>query len=291
MLRPPGSRWCIPDEFSMTAGHPVCETLIRAYRRSSPTRRLGVPLTTHDVALEPFVASARFRLAGMAVHLYTASGTVLAFLMVIAAIDGDAIRALWISLVALVVDGTDGMLARRLRVKETIPSFDGARLDDIVDYISYVFAPVILLWTGEYLPGGLLGRTLAALPLLASSYQFCRVDAKTEDHFFLGFPSYWNVVAFYVVVVGLSPTTTGIILAVCSILVFIPVKCLYPSRTKAFRSMNLVTTAIWLAAYAVLLAQMPNPNTIVVAISLAYLVYYAILSLYLTFWSPRRRTT
>lgn len=107
----------------------------------------------------------------MAVHLYTASGTVLAFLMVIAAFDGDAIRALWISLAALIIDGTDGMLARRLRVKETIPSFDGARLDDIVDYITYVFAPVVLLWTGGYLPDGVVGGTLAALPLLASSYQ------------------------------------------------------------------------------------------------------------------------
>ena len=180
------------------------------------------------------------------------------------------------------------MIARRLRVKETIPWFDGARLDDIVDYLTYAFAPIVLLWTGHYLPHGAMGAVLAALPLLASSYQFCRVDAKTDDHFFLGFPSYWNVVAFYVVVLGLGPTATGIILLVCSILVFVPVKYVYPSRTKAFRSMNLLTTAIWLAAYALLLAQMPKPNPLVVAVSLAYLLYYGALSLYLTFWVPRR---
>jgi phosphatidylcholine synthase len=266
----------------MTAGKPVCETLIRAYRRSSSTRRLGVPLTTHDVVLEPFDPSTRFRLAGMAVHLYTASGTVLAFLMVIAAIDGDAIRALWISLVALIVDGTDGMLARRMRVKETIPSFDGARLDDIVDYITYVFAPIILLWTGGYLPGGAVGGTIAALPLLASSYQFCRVDAKTEDHFVLGFPSYWNVVAFYVVVVGLSPTTTGIIFVVCSALVFVPIKYIYPSRTRAFRKANLAFTAGWLATYALMLLEMPDPNRAVLWLSLGYLLYYVASSIYLT---------
>jgi phosphatidylcholine synthase len=237
---------------------------------------------------EPFVGSTRLRLAGLALHAYTASGTVLALLIVIAAIDGDAVRALWLGLAALVIDGTDGMIARRLRVKETIPWFDGARLDDIVDYLTYAFAPIVLLWTGDYLPHGALGAVLAALPLLASSYQFCRVDAKTDDHFFLGFPSYWNVVAFYVVVLGLSPTATGIILLVCSILVFVPVKYVYPSRTRVFRSMNLLTTAIWLAAYALLLAQMPNPNPLVVTVSLAYLVYYGALSLYLTFWAPRR---
>jgi phosphatidylcholine synthase len=237
---------------------------------------------------EPFVGSTRLRLAGLALHAYTASGTVLALLIVIAAIDGDAVRALWLGLAALWIDGTDGMIARRLRVKETIPWFDGAMLDNIVDYLTYAFAPIVLLWTGHFLPAGGWGAALAALPLLASSYQFCRVDAKTDDHFFLGFPSYWNVVAFYVVVLGLGPTATALILLICSILVFVPVKYVYPSRTKVFRSMNLLTTLIWLAAYAVLLAQMPNPNPLVVAVSLAYLVYYGGLSLYLTFWAPRR---
>lgn len=227
----------------------------------------------------------------MAVHLYTASGTVLAFLMVIAAFDGDAIRALWISLAALLIDGTDGMLARRLRVKETIPSFDGARLDDIVDYITYVFAPVVLLWTGGYLPDGTLGGVLAALPLLASSYQFCRVDAKTDDHFFLGFPSYWNVVAFYVIVAGLGPLPTGIILAVCSVLVFVPIKYIYPSRTRVFRRANLALNAFWLVAYAVILAQMPDPNSAIVWLSLLYIAYYVGGSVYLTVTGGSRRVT
>src|ERR671916_27132 len=149
------------------------------------------------------------RWAGAAVHLYTASGTVLGLLIVLAAFEGDAVAALWLGLVALVVDGTDGMLARRMRVKETIPWFDGARLDDIVDYLTYAFAPVVLLWTTGSLPDGVLGWVVAALPLLASSYQFCRVDAKTDDHTFLGFPSYWNVVAFYAVVLDLAPARPG----------------------------------------------------------------------------------
>jgi phosphatidylcholine synthase len=227
----------------------------------------------------------------MAVHLYTASGTVLAFLMVNAAIDRDAIRALWISLAALLIDGTDGMLARRLRVKETIPGFDGARLDDIVDYITYVFAPVVLLWTGGFLPKGALGATIAALPLLASSYQFCRVDAKTDDHFFLGFPSYWNVVAFYVVVMGLSSTTTSIIFVVCSVLVFVPVKYLYPSRTRIFRTANLALTGVWLVLYAVLLSQTPHPNQVILWVSLAYLLYYVGSSVYLTLRHPLHANT
>ena len=220
-------------------------------------------------------------------HVYTASGTVLALLIVIAAMDGEVIRALWLSLAALVIDGTDGMLARRLRVSETIPWFDGARLDDIVDYLTYAFAPMVLLWTGDYLPSGPAGPVLAALPLLASSYQFCRTDAKTADHFFLGFPSYWNVIAFYVVVLSLGPIATGVLLGACSVLVFVPIRYLYPSRTKAFRQLNLLLTTVWLATYALLLVQMPDPSAVVVAVSLLYLVYYAGLSIYLTWVSPR----
>src|ERR671916_1628133 len=193
------------------------------------------------------------RWAGAAVHLYTASGTVLGLLIVLAAFEGDAVAALWLGLVALVVDGTDGMLARRMRVKETIPWFDGARLDDIVDYLTYAFAPVVLLWTTGSLPGGAVGWVVAALPLLASCYQFCRVDAKTEDHAFLGFPSYWNVVAFYAIVLDLSPATLAVIVVVCAVLVFVPVRYVYPSRMTSLRGLTLALSAVWAVSYAVLL--------------------------------------
>ena len=229
---------------------------------------------THD--------SVRLRLAAAAVHLYTACGSALALLIVLAAFSGEPVRALWLTLVALIVDGTDGMLARRLRVKERIPWFDGARLDDIVDYLTYAFAPMLLLWTGHYLPAGALGTALAIVPLLASSYQFCRTDAKTEDHFFLGFPSYWNVVAFYAVVLDLAPTVLGVLLLVLSVLVFVPIRYLYPSRTRVLRRANLLLAAAWLACCAVVLGQMPAPHPAVVAMSLAYVLYYLCLSVYLT---------
>jgi phosphatidylcholine synthase len=222
------------------------------------------------------------RLAGAAVHLYTAVGSVLALLIVVAAFEGEVVTALWLGLATLWIDGTDGMLARRFRVKETIPWFDGARMDDIVDYLTYVFAPIVLLWTADRLPEGPAGWVLAGLPLLASCYQFCRVDAKTADHFFLGFPSYWNVVAFYAIVLDIGRTGVGIALVVLTVLVFVPVRYVYPSRTKLLRGLNLALAAAWLVTYAVLLAQYPDPNPVVVAASLAYLAYYVGLSVYLT---------
>jgi len=222
------------------------------------------------------------RLAGAAVHLYTASGSVLGLLIVLAAIDGDIETALWLGLATLFIDGTDGMLARRFRVKETIPWFDGALLDNIVDYLTYVFAPIVLLWATGYLPEGPLGWVVATLPLLASCYQFCRVDAKTADHFFLGWPSYWNVVAFYVIVLDLGERVTAALLVVFAVLVFVPIRYLYPSRMRALQGLTLTLTAVWLASYAVLVVQLPDPNPWIVAVSLGYMAYYSGLSIWMT---------
>jgi phosphatidylcholine synthase len=222
----------------------------------------------------------------LAVHFYTASGAVLAFLIVLAAIHGNAVQALWLALAALVIDGTDGWLARRFRVSEMLPWFDGRRLDDIVDYLTYVFAPILLLWNTGHLVG-MGGMILAVAPLLASGYQFCRVDAKTDDHFFLGFPSYWNVIAFYAIVANFSLLTVGIILVVCSVLVFVPIRYLYPSRTVAFRPITLALTGLWLAAYILILVEMPNPSPVLIYCSFLYFVYYVGISLYFTFRAMR----
>jgi phosphatidylcholine synthase len=223
-----------------------------------------------------------FRLRAVAVHLYTASGAVLALLILVAAFQGDAVRALWLMLASLIVDSTDGLLARRFRVNEALPFFDGALLDNIVDYMTYVFAPIVLLWSGDYLPFGTPGVVVAALPLLASSYQFCRVDAKTDDHFFLGFPSYFNVVAFYAIVFEPGAGTLAAVLVVCSLLVFVPIRYVYPTRTIAFRKLSLALTALWLISYAVILLEMPDPDPLILSFSILYLFYYFGLSLYLS---------
>ncbi len=235
-----------------------------------------------DTAGPPARFSLGMRLAGAAVHLYTASGSVLGLLIVLAAVEGEVETALWLVLATLFIDGTDGMLARRFRVKETIPWFDGALLDNIVDYLTYVFAPIVLLWTTGHLPEGAAGWILAALPLLASCYQFCRVDAKTTDHFFLGFPSYWNIVAFYVIVLDVSDLVTGVTIVVFAVLVFVPIRYLYPSRTRALQGLTLTLSAVWAVLYGVLVVQLPDPNPVVVAASLVYIAYYWGLSFWMT---------
>ncbi|GAA4873296.1 CDP-alcohol phosphatidyltransferase family protein [Serinicoccus chungangensis] len=238
--------------------------------------------------MTPQTAAAPALLAAAAVHVYTALGVVLALLMVHFSYAGEVELVLWLFLAAMVVDGTDGFLARRWRVKELVPGFDGALLDNIVDYITYAFAPMILLWSAGLLPPGWLGGVVASVPLLASCFQFCRSDAKTEDHFFLGFPSYWNIAAFYLVVLGAGTTATTITLLVLTVLVFVPVRYVYPSRTETAWWPTMTLTTLWFVLYAAVLAQYPSPNGWLVALSGGYVVYYAALSLHLTL--TRRRS-
>jgi phosphatidylcholine synthase len=222
------------------------------------------------------------RLAAMAVHAYTALGVVLALLMVHLSYAGEVEIVLWLFLAAMIIDGSDGFLARRFRVKEVVPGFDGALLDNIIDYITYAFAPMVLLWSAGYLPEGWLGGVVASVPLLASCYQFCRSDAKTDDHFFLGFPSYWNIAAFYLIVLGADTGATTITLVVLTVLVFVPIKYVYPSRTETAWWPTMTLTTVWLGLYALILAQFPSPSVWLVAFSGGYVLYYAVLSLHLT---------
>ena len=216
------------------------------------------------------------------VHAYTTAGVVLALLMVHFAYLGEVRTVLWLFLAAMVVDGTDGMLARRWRVKELVPWFDGALLDNIVDYITYAFAPMVLLWTTGYLPGDPWGGIVAALPLVASCFQFCRTDAKTEDHFFMGFPSYWNIVAFYVVVFDLGEVATTAVLLALTVLIFVPIKYVYPSRTETLWYTNMALATAFLVLFGAITSQLPDVPVVLTGLSLVYLAYYVAISLWLT---------
>lgn len=222
------------------------------------------------------------RAAAWSVHAFTAAGSVLALLMVHFAYQGEVRTVLWLFLAAMLVDGTDGLLARRFRVKTVVPQFDGALLDNIVDYLTYAFAPMVLLWETGYLPDGAGGGVVAAIPLVASCYQFCRSDAKTEDHFFLGFPSYWNVVAFYIVVFELSEATTTAVLMVLTVLIFVPVKYVYPSRTETLWYTNMALATAFLVLFGAITSQLPDVPFVLTGLSLVYLAYYVAISLWLT---------
>ena len=220
--------------------------------------------------------------AAWLVHAYTASGIVLAFLAARAVIDFDYRTAFFWLWVQVVVDATDGLLARRARVRERIPWFDGAKLDDIADYLTYVFVPALFVWRGALVPTA-WALPVAAAMLLSSAYGFNRTDAKTSDHFFTGFPSYWNVVTFYLLVARWPLQVNAATLVLFALLVFVPIRYVYPSRTSARSVVTNVAGAIWAGLMLFMLWQYPAVSELVFWVSLAYPAYYFVLSFALHF--------
>ena len=229
---------------------------------------------------EPTGITALQRAAAWGVHLYTAGGAVLAFMATLAVFQG-AYRAAFLWLIgAAFIDATDGLLARTARVKDRTPRFDGARLDDIVDYLTYVFVPVLLLHHAGTLPPG-WGAAVAGLVLLSSAYGFASADAKAGDHFFTGFPSYWNVVAVYLLATRLPPALNAAILGILSVLVFVRIGYVYPSRTPALRGLTVALGGIWAGMIVAIVLALPDVPSALVIASLFFPVYYFVLSLVL----------
>ena len=221
------------------------------------------------------------------VHFYTASGAVLAFLAVLATFEGR-FRAAFILLIAsTLVDATDGLFARAARVKELTPGFDGARLDDIVDYLTFVFVPLLILWRGGHLPDG-WGLAVCASVLLASGYGFASLDAKTDDYFFTGFPSYWNIVALYIHAARTPPLFNAGVLLVLVALVFVRIGWIYPSRTPVLQGLTNLLGAIWAVMMLAVTYLLPDVPRWLLIVSLFFPVYYTVLSLWL---NARRRTS
>lgn len=231
------------------------------------------------------------QLRAWAVHAYTALGLVVAALITYFLVGESPERfrlAFFLMLLATAIDATDGFFARRARVKEVLPGFDGRRLDDIIDFLNYTFLPMLLLYEASILPGAMSAWLI--VPLVASAYGFCQSNAKTEDGFFLGFPSYWNLVAFYLYHLAPPPWVTVVLLIVFSVLTFIPILYLYPTQPgRLNRATGLLGAGWCLILIAILWGSKPFPSHIdssstplLLGVSLLYPAFYLAASLLVT---------
>jgi phosphatidylcholine synthase len=190
--------------------------------------------------------------AAWLVHLFTASGVVLALLALEATYREEWRLALLWLLTALAVDGIDGTLARAAKVKEVLPRIDGEAFDLIVDYLNYVFVPAVFIVRAELVPPS-LALPLGAAMLLSSVYVFVRRDMKTEDNYFRGFPALWNVVALYLFAAQPGPTVGAVAVIVLSVLSFAPVVFVHPFRVRDWQPWLKLVALAWAAATLALL--------------------------------------
>ena len=208
------------------------------------------------------------------VHLYTALGLVCAAGIAVLIVRGgeDAFRmAFLLMLLATAIDATDGWLARKARVKDVLPHFSGRALDDVIDFQTYAALPLLLVWRADLLPGTM--AWLLLLPLLASAYGFAQVNAKTDDGFFLGFPSYWNIVAFYLFVLYPPVWMSTAVIVTFAALTFVPTPYIYATQGGPFARTINAGAVVWCALLLWILVQ---PVREVRSVALASLIYPAI---------------
>lgn len=212
------------------------------------------------------------------VHAYTASSAVLAFLATRAIFEYRFRDAFFWLAAAIIIDSSDGVLARAADVKGRLPWFNGSKLDDIVDYLTYVFVPAVFVWRSLLVPDAWTIPVSSAM-LLSSAYGFNRDDAKTADYLFTGFPSYWNVVVFYLFVIDGSQIVNAIVLLALAVCVFVPIRYVYPSRTPQWRIVTLALGVAWGIVLLVMVWQLPVVMPALLWGSLVFPLYYVALSL------------
>ena len=221
------------------------------------------------------------RWAGIAVHAFTALGTVCAILALIA-IRGHQWRAalLWLC-VALVIDSVDGAMARAVDIKRAVPDFDGRMVDWVADYCNFVFVPAYYVYEAELVPQQL--RVVApAVMVLVAAYHFGNLKGLTDDLHFRGFPAFWNLVVFYLVILRLPLVWNAAIIGFFAVMHFVPILIVYPTRTPVLPRLTRVLAALWIAVTAALIWFIADPPPLLVLAALTLFGYMAILGIVAT---------
>ena len=219
------------------------------------------------------------------VHLFTTSGVLLSFFALVASIEQNLELVFFYLALALFIDGIDGSLARMVDVKRHTPHINGENLDNIIDYLNYVFVPVFVIYWLDFVPAGL--EIISAFIILAvSCYTFANSNIKTSDFYFSGFPALWNIVILYFYILDTDPFINFLTICFLAIFTFIPIKYLHPFRVKKFRQLSLSILAVWMITTVIILYfKELNENLLKTAFTLWVIsnIYFIILTLIRSF--------
>lgn len=211
----------------------------------------------------------RKKLFAWSVHLYTAIGGVLGVFALLLAAEGRFREAFLLLVITMLIDATDGMLARRLNIGNVLPEFDGAMMDNVIDILNFAWTPIFIIGTLDLLPG----RQWLVIPILGALYAYGQANMKSSEGYFIGFPTYWSIVALYMFWLKPDPLIAVLMVAIPGFLSFVPTRYLYPSKGSTLWRTTWGLGALWFMLVLFLLFQ-SQPNLALVAVSLLYPLYY-----------------
>jgi phosphatidylcholine synthase len=197
---------------------------------------------------------------GWFVHSFTALGALCGMFGLMAVQDRDVEGAIiWLA-IAMIVDGLDGLAARRFEVKTHVPRIDGYTLDLIIDFVTCIVIPVMFMLTFKMLPKGPAGTAVASFVMLMSALWMSRTDQMTSDHFFNGFPCEWNMIVPTLFLLNMNPWPTAIACVLLSLTQLTNWKFLHPMQVRKFRPITITVTVVWLATVLLMTADLPGRN-------------------------------
>ncbi len=213
-----------------------------------PETPLDAPVSSADLS------------ACRAIHLLTASGIVVGMLAIIAALDGSPRAVILLLVLAQIIDGVDGPLARRYDIRNVIPKYDGYILDLVIDYVTCVLVPAVFAWQFAVVSHGPLGEIAIALMLVTSAMWFSRTDMMTDDHWFRGFPGVWNLVVPTLWLLSTPSPVAAIVIIGLSALSMTDVEFAHPIQAAQWRRPNIAFIALWVTTMTVLTLAWPDRN-------------------------------
>lgn len=236
--------------------------------------------------------------AAWAVHAFTASGIVAGFWAIVSASEGHFSMAFVMLIVSVIIDGVDGTFARLFRVQEVLPNVSGQIMDYVIDFATYAIIPAYIIYEAALLPPA-LAFWGAAIILIVSVLYYGKEGMVSNDYYFVGFPVMWNLVAFYLFYVfNFSPIGNFITIIIFAILHFVPIKYLYPSRSKRFMGLNILASALLIGSTATLAFLLGDSPSYMGAtfwimitrwVAILSLAYFGVLSIYHTWFDPHTK--
>ena len=237
------------------------------------------------------------KLLAWLVHAFTASGIVAGLWAIICIAEGQYIMAFWMLLLTQIIDGVDGTFARMVKTTEVLPNVSGKTMDYVIDFCTYAVIPAYFMYAATQLSSGELllpeevRFLMVSIVLITSTIYYGKEGMVSNDYYFVGFPVMWNLVAFYLYLVfEFNPWINVAIISFFCVLQFVPIKFVYPSRTKKFKRMNLVMTVLILGSNALLLVDasswldLGDSKPVVRLISFGSLLYFGVTAVYHTYF-------
>jgi phosphatidylcholine synthase len=156
------------------------------------------------------------------VHLWTLTGIAFAAFALRAVMEGRFDSAARFLIGILLVDFTDGTLARQLEVKKKMPLISGEIIDYIHDVIGLTFVPMIFFWkAGLFVEP--LGFPLAVAATLAATLKYGMKASLLGLGYSIGAPPiFFSILLCYFL--GLGPVVTTLYALALLVMVLAPLR-------------------------------------------------------------------